>query len=308
MAKPPLSHYSPFFSNRAWADNGGYMTYFNCPYSETVKKSPKGRKQWGRRRGFYARSVEHSLDRELENEAGPIYEKILTFNELNSEERIVWAQFLLSQLVRTPTFMRYENFIKSALDITDIPKHDRVGCKECGDLNFVVNRDWCLLLAHEDDFFVRTDNPVLQTGFIERPETCFFYPLSPRCCFVACSMSEPWDAFSHIHNETCGYELGKGDAHLINFYLAKATGESLIISPKHDGLIAEKMYSEILGLYPQPPFLLHAPSLDEMDNAYRSIQTIMSKADGIDYPPWQPFELEPYYQLKSRAVTERGDR
>jgi hypothetical protein len=300
VAKLLLSHYSPIFANKTWADNDGYISYFSCQYSKTVKKSPKGRKQWGRKRGLYTWDVERALDKELENDAAPVYEKLLHFNEIDLGERKVWAQFLLSQLVRTPSYMKYESFIRSELNLTDTPKHDRVGCKECGDINFVANRDWCLLLAHEDDYFVRSDNPILQTGFIERPETCLFYPLSPRLCFVSCSMKTEWDAFSHIPNETCGYEMEKGGAHFINFHLAKAAGESLIISPQHDGLIAEKMYFDVLGMYPQPPFSLHNISLEDTENAYKSIQTIMSKTDGTDYPSWLPFELEPYYQLKSR--------
>lgn len=298
MSKPPLSHYSPVFANKAWAGDDGYISYFSCIYSKAVNKKVKGFKQWGRKRGLYTWSVEYALAKDLENQASAIYEKILTFTEINTEERVIWAQFLLSQLVRTPTFMRYEKYTSVALNITDRPKHDRVGCRECGDLNFVAKRDWCLLLAHKDDYFVRTDNPVFQSGFIERPKTCLFYPLSPRICFVACSMNEQWDAYSHTPNETCGYELVKGGTQLINFHLAKAAGESLIISPIHDGLIAETLFSEMLGLYPQPPFSLHAPLPDEMDSAYKSIQTIMSETDGINYPSWQPYELEPYYSVK----------
>ncbi|GAF87395.1 unnamed protein product, partial [marine sediment metagenome] len=97
------------------------------------------------------------------------------------------------------------------------------------------------------------------------------------------------------------YELEKGGAHFINFHFARAAGESLIISPEHDGLIAETMFLEMLGEYPQPPFSLHTSSVDEINDAYKSIQRIMSETDGIDYPAWLPFELEPYYQLKSRA-------
>ena len=297
--KPPLSHFSPVFSNKAWADSDGYVSYFSCLHSKTVKKSMKGRKQWGRQRGLYSLSVESALDKGLENEAGPIYEKIRSFEEIGSDERIIWAQFLLSQLVRTPTFIKYEMFIRTALNITDIPAHDRVGCKACGDLNFVANRDWCLLLAHEDDYFVRTDNPALQTGFIERPETCLFYPLSPRLCFVACSMHKGWNTFSHSPNETCSYKLEKGVAHMTNFYLAKTARESLIISPHHDGIIAERMFADMLGVYPQPPFSLHHPNYVELDKAYKSIQMIMNEADGIVYPTWDVSELEPYYQIKS---------
>ncbi len=188
MKKPPLSHYSPKFANKAWADEVDYISYFKCTYSNEVSKSLKGWKQWGRRRGLYSWSVENSLNSDLETAASLIYKKICNCYELSADDRIIWSQFLRSQLVRTPTHIRYEAKACELLGITEKPEHDRVGCKECGDINLVANRDWCLLLAHEDDYFLRSDNPIFQTGFIELPDTCLFYPLTPKLCFVACSM------------------------------------------------------------------------------------------------------------------------
>jgi hypothetical protein len=301
LAKPPLSHYSPKFTNKVWADSEGYMSYFKCSYSGDIKKSSKGWRQWGRKRGLYSWEVERSLDQDLETLAGPIYEKILSFNELTEDERIIWSQFMLSQLVRTPTYMKYEKKAREIFGITEEPKHCRVGCKDCLDLNFVANRDWCLLLAHEDDFFVRSDNPILQTGFIELPESCLFYPLTPKLCFVACSMPDNWDAFRDRPNETCGYKLPKGGAHMFNFYLAKSAGESLIISPEDDGVIAEKMYGDVLGIYPQPPFSLHILDGNAPEIAFESIRKIMSYTDECDYPIWKPEELVPFYQKNQSA-------
>lgn len=301
MAKSLLSHYSPKFANKAWAENDGYMSYFSCSHSGEIKKSPKGWKQWGRKRGLYTLPVETALDKELETLASPIYEKIVSYNELPENERFIWSQFLLSQLVRTPTYMKYESEARKLFGITEVPKHCRVGCKDCMDLYYVANRDWCLLLAHEDDFFVRSDNPVFQSGFIDLPDTCLFYPLSPKLCFVACSMQGNWNAFSNKPNETCGYQLPKGGAHMFNFYLAKAAGESLIISPNDDGEIAEKMYGDILGSYPQPPFSLHVLKGEKPENAFESIRKIMSCTDGFEYPNWRVDELEPFYQRSQSA-------
>jgi hypothetical protein len=192
--------------------------------------------------------------------------------------------------------MRYENFSMEISSISERPIHDRVGCQECDDLSLVANRDWCLLLAHEEDFFVRSDNPVFQTGFIERPETCLFYPLSPRVCFVVCSMNAGWHGFTHSPSETRGLALSKGGAHFINFHLAKAAGESLIISPKHDGDVADQMFHELLGVYPQPPFPLHHLREGTTDDeVYESIRIIMSKVDNYNYPKWLPMEMEPFF-------------
>lgn len=296
LTKPPLSHYAPKFANKAWADDDKYISYLFCPYSGEVKKKPNGWKQWGRRRGLYNWSVENALNIELETTTTPIYEKICSYNEITYEERIIWAQFLLSQLVRTPTYIRYEKKAREIFGIIEKPLHDRVGCRECSDLNFVTKRDWCLLRAHEDDFFVRSDNPVLQTGFIELPNTCLFYPLTPKLCFVACSMGNNWDVATNEPNETCGYQLAKGAAHFYNYHLAKSAGESLIIPPKNDGMIVERMYKDILGAYPQPPFLLHILSDNNPEEAFESIRKIMSSTDGSEYPRWRPTELEPFYQ------------
>ena len=300
--KKPLSHFSPVLANKYWEAGEGYLSYFYCPYRKAVHTEPKGRRQWGRKRGLYTWDVENSLDNDLETKVGPIYEKILSFCELSVDERYLWSQFLTSQLVRTPTFLRYETEVCKKLGITEKPDHDRVGCLECGDLHYIARRDWIYLIAHKDDYFVRSDNPVLQSGFIERQKTCLFYPLTPKVCFVACSMPDEWDPFSSHPKETGGYELEKGVAHMINFHLARAANESLIINPKHDGIIAEKMFSDILGIYPQPPFSLYSPHSSECEEAYNSINRIMSWVDGVDYPSWLPFELEPFYRDRKKHV------
>lgn len=295
MAKPPLSHFSPVFANQPWADDEGYISYYRDYYRRRIERAPKGKRQWGRQRGLYSWKVETALDHDLENDAALVYLDLLRFEELSASQRLTWAQFLLSQVVRTPTFMCYELAAQIMLGLHETPVHDRIGCKECGDLVFLTSRDWCLLLAHPDDYFVRSDNPVLLTGFIERPETCIFYPLSPRLCFVACSMPPDWEPFalSLDHPPALfGFELKKGGAQFINFHLARAAQDSLILSPSHDGRLAVAMFTEVLGLYPQPPFLLHSPSRNELQEAFESIRSLMSTVDHISYPAWLPFELE----------------
>lgn len=298
MPKPPLSHYSPVFANRRWADETDYISYYWDIHRQRVSKAPKGVRQWGRRRGLYTWKVETALNEELEGYAAQIYESLCQFKELDLNARITWAQFLLSQVVRTPTFLRYENGVRRLRGIIAEPEHDRVGCRECGDLACITSRQWCFLIAHEDDFFVRSDNPVLLTGFVERRETCLFYPLSPRICFVACSMPEDWRPEHPQPDqipESCGYQMEKGGAWFVNFHLARAAKESLVLCPGQDGNIAESMFGEVLGLYPQPPFLLHTSETKDMEEAFESIRIIMGAVDGMHYPQWLPFELEPFF-------------
>ncbi|MEZ8036589.1 DUF4238 domain-containing protein [Vibrio crassostreae] len=293
--KKPLSHYVPKFSNKYWADESNFMSYFWCEYTTSVKKESKGKKQWGRKRGLYTWEVENSLDKDLETKVAPIYEKLITYNELSRDERFLWAQFLLSQLVRTPSYIEYE---KTAVELTGVkskPMCDRVGCQECLDLNFVANRNWLLLKTHCDDYLVRTDNPVLQTGFIELRNSYLVYPLTPHLCFVATPMSENWNPFEQNSNPTMGYEMPKGWAHMVNFYLAKSAYRSLILSPDHAGVISDTMFTEVLGSYTQPPFSLHVTEVENVWPAYESIRKIMSIADGCDYPEWGIEKLTPDY-------------
>lgn len=115
-------------------------------------------------------------------------------------------------------------------------------------------------------------------------------------------MNHDWNPFYDSPKETGGYLLNKGSAHLYNFYLAKTACESLIIMPGHDGIIAENMFGDILGIYPQPPFSLHVLSKKtfyETKNAFESIRLLMSKTDEIEYPSWDVHELEPFYQNKN---------
>lgn len=293
--KQPLSHYVPKFSNKYWADESSFMSYFLCEHTASVRKGNKGKKQWGRKRGIYSLEVEKALDKDLETKTAPIYEKLVSYSEPNKEERFIWSQFLLSQLVRTPSYIEYE---KTAIKLAGVelsPEHDRVGCLNCLDLNYVANRNWLLLKAHKDDYFVRTDNPVLQTGFIELNDSCLIYPLTPSLCFVATTMGREWNAFVENKNPTIFFEMTKGWSHMVNFYLAKCAYRSLILSPKHEGVISDHMYTEILGAYTQPPFSLHVTESSKAKSAYESIRYIMSVCDGFEYPDWKIEKLVPDY-------------
>jgi hypothetical protein len=222
MAKPPLSHFSPVFANRPWAnEQSELLCYYRDVRRRKVTKEPQGARQWGRRRGLYTWRIEHALSNDLENAVAPVYARLCQYGAPDAAERRIWAKFLMSQLVRTPTFMRYENAVHAALNITEEPLHDRVGCEHCMDLACLTSRDWLLLQAHPDDHFVRSDNPVFLTGFIERPQSCLFYPISPRLCFVACSMGKDWIArHPEVAPQMRSHPMHKGGAHMVNFHLA----------------------------------------------------------------------------------------
>jgi len=293
MGKPQYNHYSPVFANGPWAEGSHYACWKRQSDEGIVIQEPKGRKQWGRQRRLYSSSIEVALDRDIEASVSPIYRKLLNFQEPLEYERIKWAQFLRSQIVRTPSFMRYERAAKNMLGMHNEPDHDRVGCEECHDLVEITGRRWLLLLAHDDDFFIRTDNPVLYTGFLSDPATVLYYPLSPRLCFVATTMGTDWDPQNKSLTQVSmvNMPLLKGAAHMLNFYFAKFADESLVLRPSDSGTIAQEMFSDVLGIYPQPPFDLHRPQAHEIAEAMESIRSLMSVVDGHKYPEHSVDEL-----------------
>lgn len=81
---------------------------------------------------------------------------------------------------------------------------------------------------------------------------------------------------------------------MINFYLARSSDASLILTPGQDQNLADEMFGEVLGHYPQPPFSLHRLDGNDEDEAYESIRVLMSAVDCRPYPPWRPIEIEPF--------------
>lgn len=296
------NHYSPVFANSYWTNQqkgNHYAHYYRCPYDANVKVSPhgKGRKAWGHKKNLYTKKLENRLDKELEEPSSKIYKKLVQGEKLNANERCKWGQFILSQFVRMPTFQRYQNI---ALNLTKTSKpplpNEIIGCEYCYDNRYVACRNWVILIAHRDDQFIRTDNPVYMTGFISHPNTTIFYPLTPKKCFVACSMPEILLAMKEEGIPFPKQEevkLEKGDAFYLNFEFSKAADDSIIMDREYDNQDIGNLIKDTLGVYPQVPFLLHDPKPLEIVQATESLRYIMSIADEIEYPikehPWNPY-------------------
>ena len=86
---------------------------------------------------------------------------------------------------------------------------------------------------------------------------------------------------------------------MVNFHLAKAADEWVFIKPSNDGKIAEAMFTDVLGLYPQAPFLLHTLEGHDEAEAFESIRILMSGVDRTQYPSWLPCELEGLFFMAS---------
>lgn len=58
---------------------------------------------------------------------------------------------------------------------------------------------------------------------------------------------------------------------MVNFYLAKHADDSIVLRPDQDGEVANTMYGDVLGVYPQARFHLHAPDPGELGAAFEGI-------------------------------------
>jgi len=289
------NHFAPKFANKKWAINGQYMHYYKSGFSGDVVVKPKGWKSWGSRKNLWSKFVEKELSKDLEDEAAIIYQKLIKFKELNQEERMKWAQFILSQLVRTPSFIKYEKYAKESLfsPIETHLDHDRVGCEQCGDLYWISQRNWLLIVLKEDFEFVRAASPVFATGFIDRPASSIFYPLTPRLLWVARSMPEGWKPdwqLGHIGSYH-GKEQSNPFSYLLNFYLIRSSNEFIARSSQNSEIL-KKIAEGTLGAFPLPPFSLHILENETEDKAFESIKIIMSLCDGINYPDWYNSDME----------------
>lgn len=297
MAK---NHYSPIFANKRWTNethDHKFKRFYFCDQRKEIIEARRnvGKKGWGYEHDLYSESLEKQLDLELENPAELIYEKLIKNKILSTEERMKWGQFIVTQAIRTPSFFRYRDFIESQVGGDHSYKETIIGCTACPENKQIASRNWLILLAHEDDFFVRTDNPVYMTGFLEISSTTVFYPLSPKHCFVACSTL---DAIPVIKGEKPPYpkqetlQLEKGDAYTINFELIKSAYKEVILSISDNNSLISLMNLEMLGVYPQIPYLMF--NVKNIEEAYQEADRlieIMSIVDGIQYPEREyPFE------------------
>lgn len=289
------NHFAPKFANKEWAIDGKVMHYYRSQHTNELVAKPKGWTTWGQRRKLWSNEIERNLAQDLEDETSIIYRKMIRYRELNERERMKWAQFILSQIVRTPNFMRYEKFASETLfpEIKTHLGHERVGCEQCGDLFWISQRKWLLIVLKENSELIRTDNPVFLTGFIDRPSSAIFYPLTPRLLWVAQSMPVDWKPnWQNGHKgKYIGAEKGSTFSFLLNFHFIRSAREFITRTDQN-----EETFSHIaegaLGSYPMPPFSLHILNGAEENKAFESIRMIMCICDDKPYARWHSSELE----------------
>lgn len=301
------NHFSPVFANKHWTnkeEGWQYKYYYYCKNRKQVidAHKDKGKTAWGYEKNLYSQSLEDSLDVELENESAVLYDKLLNNIQLSTEERMKWGQFIITQSVRTPSFFKYRDYLEQLNNGDYSYKETIVGCPECVENKYISMRNWVLLHAHEDDYFIRTDNPVYMTGFIENPRTTIIYPLSPKVCFIACSF------MNHIilpkgiqlpSPKQDSLKLEKGDAHSINFELLKSANNSIIVSKQTNNEIISRMTLEMLGTFPQVPFMVSRADNDISEGKEMEwILKVMSLVDRVEYPSYRDYPFRPFYGIE----------
>ncbi|MBA6397315.1 DUF4238 domain-containing protein [Colwellia sp. BRX10-4] len=305
--KTNKNHFSPVFANKYWTDEESgwaYKYYYYCKYRCLVIDShkDKGKTAWGYELNLYPQSLEDRLDVELESDSSKLYEKLISGDLLSTDERMKWGQFIITQALRTPSFFKYRDYIEDTNNGDHSYKNTLLGCASCEDNKYIALRNWIILEAHSDDFFIRTDNPIYMTGCLDNTTTTIFYPLTPNLCFIACSYVEtvllpkgmelPFPKQEFL-------QLEKGDANHINFELLKSASNSIILAKKNDSSTFSKMALDMLGHFPQIPFMLSSASnsLAEAD-LVEKLTSIMSVVDGVEYPSCREYLFNPFYGVE----------
>lgn len=296
------NHYVPVFTSKYWKDKDNEWCFkYYCKLShnnKVVNKIKKGERSWGNQKNFYSQALENRLDVELENPVGPIYTKLIEEELLTWNERLKWAQFLITQSVRTPSFFKYRDEVETYINGDFSYRESILGCIDCDINKLVAERNWWILKAHEEDYFIRTDNPIYLTGCIENPDTTIFYPLTPNLCFVMCSLiplQMLLRAAEKLDPQQKYFQLEKGDAHAINFELLKSASSSVILRVNHNSEMFNYMACSVMCVYPQIPYLMMSAT-DEISQhkVDEELTSIMSRLDGIDYSI-RDYSFKPFY-------------
>lgn len=301
------NHFSPTFANQNWTsekEGWHFSYYYFCENRQCVVEAhkDKGKTAWGFKYNLYSQSVEDRLDTELENQASLLYEKLLLNEFLSPDERMKWGQFIITQTVRTPSYFKYRDKLEELNGGDESYKDKIIGCQWCDENKYIANRNWVILEAAEDDYFVRTDNPVYMTGFLNNPTTTIYYPLSPKKCFVACSFIESFYIPKGMEMPPPKQELhklSKGDTFKINFDIIRSTSNSLIVAKRNNDWATNHMNLQLLGVNPQVPFMLSTAdnAISELEQMNRIIN-LMSITDNVEYPQNREYELKPFYGVE----------
>ena len=99
-------HYVPQSTTRQWTSKeSGKFNVYSIGLDGEVRAKERTAKQWGTAPFLYTQKPEHLLGL-IEGDAKVPYQKLLEVEPFNEMDTRRWIAFLISQLIRTPRFMR----------------------------------------------------------------------------------------------------------------------------------------------------------------------------------------------------------
>lgn len=298
MVQTKKNHYVPAFTNFAWKDKNQdwkFKTYSKKNGQIVEHKKSIGRRTWGYEDYLYSQVLEDLFRDEIDTPCGDLYKKLINQEVLTYAERVKWSQFLITQAIRTPLFLKYRQKAGTFENQKFEFDESIVGCIHCEENKLIADRNWIILKAHEEDYFIRTDNPVYMTGFIENDTTTIFYPLTPSLCFVACSVV-PLQKLMGLPPQQQYLQLEKGDAYAIDFELLKSAYQTVILRDEHNSFLSNHLIKSTLGVFPQIPYLMMSASdgIAEYE-ATKQLTHLMSITDEKEYPLVRDYPFNPFY-------------
>jgi hypothetical protein len=190
-------HYVPQFTTRQWAKSGRFLAY-TIGVDGEVWATATPAKHWGVAPSLYTQGLEDLLGL-IEGDAREPYDKLANTVPLNDIEMRRWVAFLVSQLIRTPRFMRMilhrqKAWIEqSGFNYPMSPAHLGRAFETLFQNNdfyaafyrLVVSHAWAVMSAADSLTFLKGDNPVVLTGRKADTTWRLAYPLTPTRCFIA---------------------------------------------------------------------------------------------------------------------------
>ena len=259
-----LNHYSPIFSNRAWANQNGMIIRLRREVGKPgLTLGRTGPREWGAENQLYPQHVEDALGA-FETRVALLYDKLMRNEVLDSEERLIWSRWILCQFARTPTLLlELAGFEEDVLSL--FPELGRdfswaetqakidAAIEQIADFHtsnrlipFIILRDWLLLRPPPSEFFIKGDVPVIIRGALVNDDAQIVYPLSPTHCFVATVLEQFPPRQTQAERR-----LKPGKAADYNRLIASCAEREIICHPQYYSSDVDSLLEDIIGTSPR---------------------------------------------------------
>jgi hypothetical protein len=250
-------HYSPSFSNEFWATGSEKLVrIYSRSIDGSIVSKDRGYRVWAREAFLYSQGLERMFQL-IETDAQRPYDKLLDVVPLHEKERRYWIAFLLTQMLRTPSFVlrilpALKGYIKRQEIIFPVGPASLRQVYETlfsnNDLytefyQLITAGRWELWTAPLSNFFIRGDNPVVVVGGATADATFpLLYPMTPAKCFVVSTerASDPMAVVPENRN------LTEADVQVVNRRIANAARRS-VIAPLHDDAALKLLLKDALA-------------------------------------------------------------